>query len=684
MKTLILTVISFFFISPFVASVMMQSNTIVIATGGDLQAKLQSVNCGDVISLQSRGVYTAPPDGFKLIKNCAGNPITITTNATLPAGRLNPATSGRLLAKLTSTSQGPPVLTIAPGAQGYRFTGIEITTDGRGYAPDLVNLGAYFTREQRLTTGKIVFDRVFVHPAEVNADNLFPSTVERSSGRGIAIGVADVQAVDSYIAGFAGKYPASNPNAGQNIDSYGIYSDAGPGPIKLVNNYISAQFNNVFIGGAGLTTTNTATISAAAATSVTLNQVANLNVGDLFAMSRSACVPTSTNPNAKPWLVGKVTGISGSTVSYTPVTAQMSCTPGIPDVGGVARWSGDHIRNIEVQGNYLDKPDAWNAFSSPKAWVEVKECVGCIVDGNDMYSGVGTAIAFTVRNQDGASPWATIENLRFTNNRMRGYKWGNSLLLTDNEQPSATASRILIQNNLWERPLLDPNSAAHFLQLVGGNDVSVIHNTIVQPGNPVVTDGRSVTNFVFRDNITANYQYGMQCYLGTAQACWPNAQVAGNVIIDTRWDKGDGPLSNRYPAGNYFPELNQVGFVEGTLLLSATSAYKGKASDGTDPGVDIQALLAALGGTVQPSPTVSPTPSPMPTPTPTPTVTPTPSPLPSPSPVASPTPEVREVCEENWPRNNEERSRVWSELVQRGCEGCVISDGKVRCWKVRQ
>ena len=48
--------------------------------------------------------------------------------------------------------------------------------------------------------------------------------------------------------------------------------------------------------------------------------------------------------------------------------------------------------------------------------------------------------------------------------------------------------------------------------------------------------------------------------------------------------------------------------------LSASSPYKGKASHGTDPGVDMNALLAALGGAAS---TPSPTPQPPP-PTPTP------------------------------------------------------------------
>jgi hypothetical protein len=111
-----------------------------------------------------------------------------------------------------------------------------------------------------------------------------------------------------------------------------------------------------------------------------------------------------------------------------------------------------------------------------------------VIDGNDMYSGLGTNIALTVRNQDGTSPWATIQNVTISNNRMRGYKWGFGLLLTDNEQPTVNSGNILISNNLFSLPRPLESSAANFLQMVGGFNVTIQHNTIVQPGSPVVAD----------------------------------------------------------------------------------------------------------------------------------------------------------------------------------------------------
>ena len=584
--------------------------TINVPAGGNLQAALNSAKCGDTISLQPGGVYKPTGDSFVLPqkKACTGSDadfITIQTSNLAgipPAGqRVDPARHAAAMPKLTGT-KGTFVIIAEAGAHHYKFVGVEITTDGNTYTPDLVNLGSYFTREQRLSTNNFVFDRIFAHSPEVTPNNLFPTSVDRTVGRGLALSVSNVSVINSYLAGFSGHYPKAHSAAGQNIDSYGIYSDAGPGPIKIINNYIEAQFSNVFIGGAGMNTTNNATISNATTNSARLSNVANLAVGDLVAFSYSACTP-AVGPNgyAKPWETGKVTSISGNTINFTIVRGQNSCNPGPPDNGGTARWNGDLIRDVEIRRNTLNKPDIWNAFSNPKNWIEIKTVKGAVIDGNDMYSGVGTNIAITIRNQDGASPWATIEDVTFTNNRISGYKGGFGLMLTDNEQPSLNGSNIVIKNNLFIQPRPIQGYAANFVQLVGGHGIVVQHNTIVQPGSPVVSD-IPTTGFVFKDNIIANYQYGMQCTIpsGGMAACWPRLAMTGNLIIDTRSDKSDGSLAARYPAGNFYVNSpSEIGFVDlanQNYRLAPSSKFRGRASDGTDPGCDINALEAALAG----------------------------------------------------------------------------------------
>lgn len=580
-----------------------------LPAGGDFQRALDNAKCGDTIVLQAGAVYKPRGESFVLPPkpSCSGTDadyITIRTsnlNGIAASGeRLDPAKHAAAMPKIIN-SNGNFVLVAKQGAHHYKFIGVEFTTSGPNYTPDLINFGAYFSRPERLATHHFVFDRVFLHPQELTPANLFPTTVERTVGRGMALGVSEVWVTNSYIAGFAGKYPKTTNAPGQTIDSYGIYSDSGPGPIRIVNNYVEAQFNNIFIGGGGLNSSNMATVSNATTTSATLSNVNNLAVGDLIAFSYRACVPSSSNAYAKPWQTGRVNSISGNNVRFTLLRGQYSCATVPPENGGTARWRGDLINNIEIRQNTLNKPDVWNPFSNPKAWIEIKLAKGLVIDGNDMYSGVGTTIALTVRNQDGGSPWSTIEDVQITNNRIRGYKWGFSLLMTDNEQPSMIGKNVTIKNNLFYEPRSMDNSAVNFLQLVSGNNITVQHNTLLQPGNPVTSE-HVTTGFVFRDNIVANYQYGMQCSISpnSLTGCWPGILMIGNVIIDTRSDKGDGALQNRYPAGNFYVNSpKDIGFVDmtnGNFELSPTSKFKGKASDRTDPGCDMNALRRALAG----------------------------------------------------------------------------------------
>jgi hypothetical protein len=74
----------------------------------------------------------------------------------------------------------------------------------------------------------------------------------------------------------------------------------------------------------------------------------------------------------------------------------------------------------------------------------------------------------------------------------------------------------------------------------------------------------------------------------------PGGVFAGNVMVLTN---GGGSTN---PAGNFYPSsMASVGLLNAAALdfrLLATSPYKGKATDGRDPGADVDAVNAALIG----------------------------------------------------------------------------------------
>ena len=72
--------------------------------------------------------------------------------------------------------------------------------------------------------------------------------------------------------------------------------------------------------------------------------------------------------------------------------------------------------------------------------------------------------------------------------------------------------------------------------------------------------------------------------------------MTGNLIASDWWS---GDPSAAYPAGNSFPKLAQIG-LNSDLSLSAGSPFRGKGSDGKDPGADIAATLSNTQGVVVP------------------------------------------------------------------------------------
>ena len=121
------------------------------------------------------------------------------------------------------------------------------------------------------------------------------------------------------------------------------------------------------------------------------------------------------------------------------------------------------------------------------------------------------------------------------------------------------------------------------------------HNTALQAGSIIMAEGTPHERFVFRDNIVLHNEYGINgsgtaSGSSTLQAYFPQAIVQGNVIV--------GGSAARYPAGNAFPpSQDEVGFKDAAhdeYSLAPKSRFRSTASDGRDPGVDLQALRKVM------------------------------------------------------------------------------------------
>ena len=263
--------------------------------------------------------------------------------------------------------------------------------------------------------------------------------------------------------------------------------------------------------------------------------------------------------------------------------------------------------DIEVRRNHLAKPLRWKKDDpsyegtewSVKNLFELKNARRVLIDGNVLernwaHAQNGFAILFTVRNQDGGSPWSVVEDVTFTNNLVRHVGGGVNVLGHDDNNPSQQTRRLHIQNNIFV-DVGEPWGQGRLFQLVDGtNNVTIAHNTALQTGTMLFGgDHAPHTAFVFESNVAPHNEHGIvgsgtEPGNQTLARYFPRAIISGNVIV------GGDP--GKYPSGNTFAgsleEAGLAGLRRGELKgLEARGTRSGSAA-----GADVAQLLKALEG----------------------------------------------------------------------------------------
>src|SRR5436190_6644840 len=583
-------------------------NVIIVNAGGNLQQALNQAQCGDTIVLDAGAAFlTSADQGFvfpaKRGGSCNGTAAdTITVRTANPSGL--PAAGHRVginharnMPKIVTP--GPtPAISFAANSRFWKLSGVEVTTTA---TPQYVSFLVYLGTNMALSElpADVTFDRCYIHSQEDGTNN-----AHASSRGGI-----DVEALRVTFSGCRIAFPGGYAGASKSTDAtYAILMVAGPRPLTIDNCFLNSSFSIFFMGGGNLWTTNTATVAPGATmTQARLSNTANLRPGDLIAFQ--------TKPGYSE--VAKITSVNGSTVSYKPWGGNIG--RGLPLTAppispGGARWNGLNPGNVKITHStfYINPAIAGQIASEigyyPKNFFEIKSADKLYMEGNE-FTGWPACLALTVRNQTGPngapSPWSTIRDVTFKNNRYANMSrpFGAQLFglqLEDNIGTSMTGGNILIENNLF-------TTGGYIGDLIGGHGVTYRHNTIINNGAGRWAEGRMangvypVTALSIVDNIIFNNEYGMGCqapYSQTWTTCWPNLQMTGNILITERMDPYRPNCANAYPGGNVCPATQaEVGFVDaprGNYRLAANSAYKRKASDGSDPGVNMDQLEAAL------------------------------------------------------------------------------------------
>jgi hypothetical protein len=197
----------------------------------NFQSALEQAAPGDVILLSAGATFTG---NFVLPKKTGStNWITIRTSASdtelPPVGtRVTLSHSARMPKLLTPNAD--PVLRTAPGAHHFRFIGVEFSVaPTTSITYDLIQLGSGRQTSLSEVPHELILDRCYIHGnATVNLR------------RGVALNSARTSIIDSYISDCHE----------QGADSQAICGWNGPGPFKIVNNYLEGAGENVMFGGA--------------------------------------------------------------------------------------------------------------------------------------------------------------------------------------------------------------------------------------------------------------------------------------------------------------------------------------------------------------------------------------------------------------------------------------------------
>jgi hypothetical protein len=408
--------------------------------------------------------------------------------------------------KILSPNSAPAIST-APGAHHVRLGGLEIAlAPGVAASGGLVIFGDGGQTSAAEIPHDLVVDRCYVHGAEA-AD----------VRRGVVLNSAASAIVDSHVSDVHSA----------DVDSQAILGWCGPGPFKIVNNYLEASGENTLFGGAD-------------------PKIPNLVPSD---------IEFRQNYSAKP----------------------LSWRAGDPAYAGRA-WD---VKNLFELKNARRVLVADNLFENN--WPEHQN---------------GIAILFTVRNQDGAAPWSTVEDVSFTGNTVRRAAGGVNILGRDDQKPSARGARIAIRDNLFDEIGPDGWGApGRFLVVSDAVDVTVDHNTVLHAGNVVTAYGAPSPGFVFTNNCARHNEYGIigdNAGVGSRSlaAYFPGATVRRNAHA--------GVKAADYPPDNLFPaSLDAAGFVGaggvGHYKLSTTSQLWDAGHDGADIGCALRRVWGSEG-----------------------------------------------------------------------------------------
>src|SRR5437588_11795509 len=498
-------------------------NTIAVPAGGDFQAALNSANPGDTIQLAAGASYTGP---FTLPNKAGAGWIYIQSSALsslpVPGNRISPALAG-LMPKILAS--GSAAIQTASGAHQYRFIGIEFAptpglVSGPQYSP--VHLGSGETSAPAPPTN-LIFDRCYMHgdPAA-------------GAQRGILMDSASTAVIDSYLSDF--KLTTG--------DALAIESQNGPGPFRIVNNYLEGAATGVGFGGW------IPTISNLVASDIEIR-------GNYFARPLSWRVGDPAYAGT-PWVVKNFLELTNAQRVLVDGNIFES------------NWKGGNQNGFALSLTPADQ-------NGSMPWATVQDIT--FTHNIVRHSTAGVHM----RGWDTLSPSQQLQRVLIQNNLFidigafaaNGGSVGRLFQLRDG------AANVVIDHNT----AFQTESPVYAQVSTGAPNTGFVYTNDLTPNNQGVSGDGTAGN-----------------PLATLNTSFPGWVFAGNALIGGSLPSY--PSNNFFPSTP--ADVGFVNYAGGDYRLAASSPYKNAGTDGKDVGADIDAINAAtanvLSGATSPVP----------------------------------------------------------------------------------
>jgi hypothetical protein len=277
--------------------------------------------------------------------------------------------------------------------------------------------------------------------------------------------------------------------------------------------------------------------------------------------------------------------------------------------------------DITIDGNHITKPSSWLGKWALKNLFELKDARRVLFTRNVVrYSPPSgqEGMAIVIKSSIGGDPsktWQGTTDLDMSWNIVDEDAVGLNLQAVDCSGQACTdvhLARVRATNNLFTGVGTFPNRNS--LMLFGGDlrDVLIANNTMVHAatatyGLPMTLayGGGLARNMVWRDNVLTAPSAYLAHFSDSGVESQVNRRALAAFVNDGSWSfqrNVVGGIDPQYlgnlPSTSWYPSTVAAIGLAADYSLLATSPFKGKGLNGTDPGADIAELTRRTAGVV--------------------------------------------------------------------------------------